>query len=352
MAFADLDIEELLAPIAGETRVGLNPENDSSSERFEIEKAFAVSISDVPDGDEGSQKHDWVATAEQIYDYFGVSKDIWLSINLIRAGANAKRLDIVSLGTGSLKGLMERYWDDFYPTLAEVDFIGRVTPCNSLLSQSGFLRPIQAIPVIRDRRFGNFSCADLIRFSSGDGAQDGYDSFLSALKACDKGSLTQALDFYQKILRDFRDIDGLFDTNSTDTDGNYLGQGPNFQGLYTILENCQRALIGIIPDGNAIENADEQVPTDETDEVASSLKAGPVSTNINSANIESRKDVIRALDAICSYYARKEPGSPVPLLLARAKSWVDMAFLDIMTDLSPDSLDKLREVLSIREKSS
>lgn len=352
MAFADLDIEELLAPIDGETRVGLNPENDSSSERFEIENAFAVSISDVPASDDNSQKHDWVATAKKIYDYFAVSKDIWLSISLIRAGANANRLDIVALGTGSLKGLLERYWDDFYPTLAEVDFIGRVTPCNALLSPSGFLRPIQAIPVIKDRRFGNFSCAELIRFSTGDGAQDGYDSFLTALKTCDMGALTQALDYYQKILQDFRDIDGLFDANSTDGDGNYLGQGPNFQELYTILENCQRALIGIVPDGNAPVNADEQVPTDETNEDALSLRAGSVSTSINSANIESRKDVIRTIDAICNYYARKEPGSPVPLLLARAKSWVDMAFLDIMTDLSPDSLEKLREVLSIREKSS
>lgn len=352
MAFADLDIEELLAPIAGETRVGLNPESDSSSERFEIERAFAVSISDVPDGDEGSQKHDWVATAEQIYDYFGVSKDIWLSINLIRAGANAKRLDIVSLGTGSLKGLMERYWDDFYPTLAEVDFIGRVTPCNSLMSPSGFLRPVQAIPVIRDRRFGNFSCADLIRFSSNDGAQDGYDSFLAALEATDPAVLTHALDQYRKILQDIRDIDRLFDMNSTDAEGNYLGQGPNFLELYKVLESCENALLGIVRGQDDSEALDTEVSIDAGNEVALGATSLSESIGSNSGRIESRKDVIRMIDAICDYYARKEPGSPVPLVMARAKSWVDMAFLEIMTDLSPDSLEKLHEVLSIREKSS
>src|SRR4029077_15276883 len=31
-------------------------------------------------------------------------------------------------------------------------------------------------------------------------------------------------------------------------------------------------------------------------------------------DLRSREDVVRALDAICAYYSRHEPSSPVPLL--------------------------------------
>lgn len=57
--------------------------------------------------------------------------------------------------------------------------------------------------------------------------------------------------------------------------------------------------------------------------------------------IRDRQDVIRALDALCEYYARCEPSSPVPLLLRRCKRLVPMGFLDIIKDLSPDALAQI-----------
>jgi type VI secretion system protein ImpA len=51
--------------------------------------------------------------------------------------------------------------------------------------------------------------------------------------------------------------------------------------------------------------------------------------------IRSRADVVRTLDALCDYYARNEPSSPVPMLLTRAKRLVDKGFMEIMRDLAP-----------------
>ncbi|WP_421535034.1 type VI secretion system protein TssA [Pseudomonas marginalis] len=61
-------------------------------------------------------------------------------------------------------------------------------------------------------------------------------------------------------------------------------------------------------------------------------------------NCESREDVVRALDAICSYYQRHEPSSPVPFLIARVRRITTMSFIDIIEELAPNSVTDLRRL--------
>ena len=60
--------------------------------------------------------------------------------------------------------------------------------------------------------------------------------------------------------------------------------------------------------------------------------------------LNSRKDVIRTLEQICTYYKDHEPASPVPLLLRRAIRLVDKSFVEILQDLAPDSLDQIQRL--------
>jgi type VI secretion system protein ImpA len=64
------------------------------------------------------------------------------------------------------------------------------------------------------------------------------------------------------------------------------------------------------------------------------------------ASIESRADVIRAIEAIVDYYSRHEPGSPIPLVLDRAKAWVNMDFLSILNDINPSGAEDAKRVLT------
>jgi type VI secretion system protein ImpA len=57
--------------------------------------------------------------------------------------------------------------------------------------------------------------------------------------------------------------------------------------------------------------------------------------------INSREDVIRALDAICAYYARNEPSSPIPMFMERSKKLVMMSFVDLIKELVPEGLSKV-----------
>jgi type VI secretion system protein ImpA len=60
--------------------------------------------------------------------------------------------------------------------------------------------------------------------------------------------------------------------------------------------------------------------------------------------IHSRKDVIRTLEHICTYYKQHEPASPVPLLLKRAIRLVDKSFIEIIQDLAPESFDQIQRL--------
>jgi type VI secretion system protein ImpA len=60
--------------------------------------------------------------------------------------------------------------------------------------------------------------------------------------------------------------------------------------------------------------------------------------------IRSRAEVIRALEALCGYYDRHEPSSPVPMLLRRAQRLVHMSFMDIMKDLAPDAMSDIEKI--------
>jgi len=66
-----------------------------------------------------------------------------------------------------------------------------------------------------------------------------------------------------------------------------------------------------------------------------------------SGSVNSREDVIRALDAICDYYRRREPASPVPLALQRARDWVNKDYLAILRDIAPGGVDEANRVLTI-----
>ncbi len=90
-------------------------------------------------------------------------------------------------------------------------------------------------------------------------------------------------------------------------------------------ERCSAALPPIVSDSPSVA-------------LASPAMAGAAAW---SGVCQSREDVVRALDAICAYYAHHEPSSPVPLLAARTRRLATMSFLEAIAELVPGSLADL-----------
>jgi hypothetical protein len=111
------------------------------------------------------------------------------------------------------------------------------------------------------------------------------------------------------------------------------GKGVNFQSLNKLLGEMKHAI-----EPYAV------VDTPIVDAADGSVRPAAKGVAVMSG-IQTRADVIKALELICDYYRGNEPSSPVPLILQRAQRLVDKDFITIMTDLTPDALKQLaREI--------
>ena len=325
-----LNIEALLNPISGESRVGQDLCYDA--ERSAIESAFETSVSTTDRVESGTNWRDIIKLIEA---QSLRTKDIWLPVYLMRAGAKMGNLDTVVLGAQYLAGLVEGYWEDVHPQLEEYGYQGRKTPIESLTKIAEFLGPLKTIKLVEHPRLGSYSSADMERFSLNGEAEPNYGMFLGALKELmpeDSAVILQKID---DIKAHLSRVDLLMTANI---------QGEtsvNFKDTYDALSSIRKALSQYLPEGFASESGSEIA---EKSEIGSS--AAPSRNSAMVSSIESRDQVIFALDAISDYYRRKEPTSPVPLVLKRAREWVSVDFLTLLEDIAPNMIDDARRVLS------
>jgi type VI secretion system protein ImpA len=69
-----------------------------------------------------------------------------------------------------------------------------------------------------------------------------------------------------------------------------------------------------------------------------------------SGDIKTPQDVIKLIDKICAYYERNEPSSPIPLLLKRAQRLVSKNFLEVIKELTPDTLRAIEALGGIQQQ--
>jgi type VI secretion system protein ImpA len=337
-----LDIAALIAPLSDEAPSG--PDLSYDGLRMEIENAFERPISE----DGGESDIDWRKVIDQIVSQGAETRDIWLPVYLMRAATFARRFDLLVDAAEWLAALLEERWVDLHPQLDEYGFIGRKAPCESLTRISDFLGPLGRVPVIEHARFGRFSCEDIERFADQGASADGFGPFRATIESTDPDEITALVGRFDALRTAFRRIDGVLTVNAEgDT-------ATNFKPTYEKLDRFRNALSAVLPghgeDGgeNAADgSADSSPHTGDLGGGATAFAAAPAGAGF-SGSIRNRDDVVRALDAVCAYFNAMEPGSPVPLLLKRAREWTGLDFMTVLEDLAPGGLDEAARVLQSR----
>lgn len=322
------DVENLLAPVSDDQPAG--PDMSASNERMAIEAPFERSF----DGG-GDEEANWSAVIRDITAQLGETKDIWLPVYMMRAGALAGRLAVVADGAALLARMVERYWDNMHPDLEEWGLQSRITPCHALSRVAEFLGPLRRTVLVEHPRLGAYSGADFERFEQNGDAEPDFGNFLRAMNDIEPELLTDALAMLESIKADLKLADTLFMEKCG-------GQGPNFQTTYETLDALRRSVASY---AGADATAEELAAQAETEAGESESAArGPAYGGL-SGRVESRDDVLKAFDAIADYYRRKEPSSPIPVALQRARQWVTLDFLAILDDIAPNSIDDAKRVL-------
>ncbi|USI74918.1 ImpA family type VI secretion system protein [Sphingomonas morindae] len=331
------DLETLLAPVPGDDPAG--PDLAYDPQRHLIEQAFDTPVSIDASGQAADAPDlDWRTIIAAIVAQSARTKDVWLPVYLCRAGARAGDLATVACGAQALAGLLERYWETAHPRLEDYGFAARRGACDTLTSYREFLAPLERLVLVDHARLGRFTAADLIRLARGGETEPGYGPFRAALDEAGLAPLTDAMAHLIALREALRATDRLLMAHAgSDT-------GTNFAALYAWLDSLEAALRHVLPQ-------DEPEATDAGTEDAEADPAVPAGAGAAAARpgrIGSREDVVRALDAVIGYYRAQEPGSPVPLLLERAKHWVALDFMAVLEDIAPAALADAGALLQSR----
>jgi type VI secretion system protein ImpA len=329
-----LDLDSLLAPVSETDPAG--PDLAYDPERQEIEQAFDASVSiDASGAEEAQRAVDWRAIVAAIVAQSARTKDVWLPIYLCRAGAQSGSLETVAVGAQYLAGLLETFWDQAHPSLEDYGFQGRKGACDTLASPREFVGPLRRLVLLRHPRFGEFTGEDLDAFRRGGETEELYGPFRAALAEAEPGLLAEVVQQLDAIRNGLRRADEALMRHG-DT-----GNSTNFKPAYETLDTIRAAAVAL---GGAPAADDTPIEAAADGEVAPAT--GPAQSGI--VRVESREDVVRVLDLAIDYYRRREPASPVPLLLERARAWAPLDFLAVLEDIAPNAMADAQHILKFR----
>lgn len=321
-----MDVETLLEPVSDEAPAGEDLYGDP--ERTQIELAFESDAEDV----------DWREIVRLIENQATRTKDVWLGVYLARAGARLGRLDVVVAGIQFLAGMFDRYWETMHPALDELGFQGRKGPCESLIRIGEFLGPLRRVALVSHPRLGTYSGDDLQRFDEEGASADGYGMFRAAINEVPVEELQQSVAQLEAMRDALARIDRtLVDNADGDT-------GTDFSTTYAAVDTIRNALLpyaGLEP---------QEAGAVEVPEIGAVSPASSGGGPRIAGRVETRDDVIKAIDAIGDYYRRNEPGSPIPVALERVRGWVTMDFLTLLKDITPDGITQAETVLLTRKE--
>ncbi|AZR22891.1 type VI secretion system protein TssA [Xanthomonas vasicola] len=333
-----IDNEPLLQPVDEQVPSGPNleytPEFQSLEElaRPRQERALGAGVL-LPDAPQ------WRQVAESAEYLLVRSKDLRLGILLSIARLHQDGLVGWSSGVGLLRQLLEQFWGDVHPHLdadEDNDPTERVNAIAALADSERTLTQLRNVRLFKGLHPGHFSLRDLrivqgtLKLAAEDASEMPEPAAIDAcLRDCPLEALLDLDAALAAAQEDLAAIAGVFAERTP-------GHGPELAPLTQDLGELRAFLRPYVSERSGS-------PAEPTEHAASG--ADNVTPSAPRAHaVEHPDDVRRMLDQLCDYYARREPSSPVPLLLRRAQRLVGLDFAALMRDLAPRGIEELQVV--------
>lgn len=352
---ATLDLERLLAPIAGAHPAGESLRWDPVwDELSQLRKSWTD-----PLDSSASKSPEWDKVVDVATSVLtNRTKDLliagWLTEALVRVSGFSGFRD----GLRLINGFVDRFWDSVHPQIEDGDVSNRAAPFSWLTSHDGGARmpaALREIPVAK-------STGDLIlnwnfwhlRRIAPQGKDEKEDSFKRRTTEGEQNRnlFDAAVDsspilFYQKLLADIDECLLEIDQLSVSLDKRLEDQAPTWGGLRKSIDEIRVFVYGVLKRRGGLIEANGAATQDEGAGVTTTAGNGK-STNPSGA-IGSRADAIARLEAAARYFVETEPHSPVAYLVRRAVRWAGMPFEDVLGELVKDDkvIKQIGETLGI-----
>lgn len=339
-----LDFEALAQPAPSEPPSG--PNLQYSPEYANLERAAAgkperqVGAAIVP-----AEPPDWRAVRDQSSALLASSKDLRIAVLLVRSLVETSGFEGLAGGLRLVRRLVEEQWATLHPQLDSEDDDDPTFRVNAMagLTHRDVLQAIRLAPLVTSKAFGSVSLRAL----------DGTAPRPAGAKPAAQGPSAGALEaaFQQVSPEGLSQASATMDRCAQEAAALALAwaerlpsSGPDFTELRRTLVQAQQAVRTRMEQrqGDTAQLTGEAT-NGAADAAGITAADAPAAAAIR-GEVRSRDDVLRAIDAICAYYARAEPSSPVPLLLQRCRRMVTMSFVDILKEMLPESVAGLQKI--------
>lgn len=330
-----MSLIDLLAPISEESPCGDELEYDNTFIDLQTAAAGKPEIQ-VGDSVRAAVLPDYKLIGSMCEELLKRTKDFRLAAHWTISQTAERGLVGLNDGFDLVIGLVDQYWDNCYPLIedadSEMDVTARLNTIAPFSDVSHIFKLLRSTVYVEQRGVASCSVRDV-------------EIALDLLKpASDLVGETPSLDFIKRLLTDtlaanrstpllaseilvkVRVLDRLIGEKAT------RGEAPDFSEMVARLQPIARI------EEECLANFDE---TEET--VADEISTTGGAEAALSGSIRSRADARKAMSLACEYLERAEPSNPASIFLRRAVSLLDKSFLDIVQDLSPESLESFKK---------
>jgi type VI secretion system protein ImpA len=343
-----IDVEKLLAPVDGENPVGADLSYDPSM--MEIDQlAAGKPEQQVGDTIVPAEDPDWKELRSRCTEVLTKTKDLRVAMHLLVAAVKMDGLIGLCDGLALIRGIVEKYWDKFYPQLDPEDGndpLLRMNIISTLTDPVNFRRRLREMPLTLSPMLGKFGLKDIEVATGEIPAPEDPNIPKMEMKTIDAAFEDTPLDQLQAnaaaVDTAIEHVKAI-DTFLTKTVG--AGKAINFKELEAVLKKAKTHT------ANYLAKRGVGSPEPGGDGAAAGTGGGGGAGGAPiSGDIRSPQDVIKLIDKICAYYERNEPSSPIPLLLKRAQRLVSKNFLEVIKELTPDTLRAIELLGGIQQQ--
>jgi type VI secretion system protein ImpA len=343
-----INIDELLAPVSDAAPCGEDPWSTGVLSELETlaagkpETQFSA-----------AEDPDWPRLRQRALAVAAETKDLRvaaiLSSTLLRTDGLAGFLDGVRL----LHGYLENFWETVFPLLDESegnDPYERINALSNLAAPLGadgdllkVVSGLRALPLLSAPRSGRFSLTHYHAVREGtewpaDAGTAPTKALLDAAKQELGPDAVAAIAANAHAISDeLKAIEQLFkDKAGPSSFPSFEAVQRELKHIFSWLDQAQESSAA-----SSAQDSGNQGSFPASQGSSGGYEGGYSGGPSIGGEVRSRDDVVRALEAIISYYRKCEPSSPVPFLLMRAKRIVPMDFLQLMHELTPEARDKI-----------
>jgi type VI secretion system protein ImpA len=353
MAVEGVELENLLAPVAGEVPVGTDPREDFSpnSAYFKLRDARAEAraaerAADADPSLESGLAEGWRTVRTLALKVLGEqAKDLEVASWLTEALTRSDGLAGLAFGATLIDGLAAQFWEFVYPLPDEDGIATKVAPVTGLNGEGGdgtLVQPLRKLPLFRTPD-GN----DVLLFQYEQSAElptiadakrvdarikagvKPYDKMEAEARTAGAGHFAGLRRDARAALAAWRAMGETFDRLAGADSPPTSRVGEIVQRILDIADRYAPPETADAADGGTVDAA-------IAENAAGAETSGPALGSIGARKIATREDALRVLAEIADFFRRTEPQSPLAYTIDDAVRRGRLSWPELLAELVGD----------------